>query len=140
VDLATGRLGRAIAKTAAGSTSMHDRHPETGAVIEGFLLPHWESVCQLAIRTHDALDRIICVGWDVAILADGPVIVEGNDNPGRASSQLPTGIALGETPVVSTLLARLAPSFTPARPAGARVGRRSGTVPTLPGATSRQRA
>lgn len=111
VDLATGRLGRGI--TMARSTFFEpcDRHPDTGAAIEGFQLPCWPGVVDLVVRVHEALDAIVCVGWDVAILADGPIIVEGNDNPGHTSSQVPTGVSLGETPVARVVLARLRESF-----------------------------
>jgi hypothetical protein len=117
IDLGTGRLGPAIGKSESAFVEPCERHPDTGVVIEGFQLPHWDGVMRLAVSAHEALERIVCIGWDIAILEDGPVIVEGNDNPGHTSSQLPTGIALGETPVVPTMLAHLRAAF-----AGAPLG------------------
>ena len=110
VDLATGRLGRAVGKGKPFLAPV-ERHPRTGAPIAGFQLPRWEEAAALAVRAHEALDRLVCVGWDVAILDDGPVIIEGNDNPGHTSSQTPTGVPLGETEVVPTLAARLRAVF-----------------------------
>jgi len=111
VDLATGRLGRGVRKDEGKFITPCERHPDTGAVIAGFQLPDWERAKQLVLRAHEALDRIACVGWDVALLDDGPVIVEGNDNPGSASSQMPTGVALAETPIVPALVAHLRAAF-----------------------------
>jgi hypothetical protein len=124
VDLATGRLGPAIGKSETAIVQPCERHPDTGAVLEGFELPHWEGVMRLAVRVHEALERIVCVGWDIAILEDGPVVIEGNDNPGHTSSQLPTGIALGETPVIPTMLSRLRASFDAPPPNGRRTAAR----------------
>jgi len=111
VDVATGRLGPAIRKAEGSIPTSCPRHPDTGATIEGFQLPHWESAKQLVVRAHEALDRLACVGWDVAILETGPIIIEGNDNPGGVSSQMPTGVPLGETPIAPALLASLRATF-----------------------------
>jgi hypothetical protein len=124
VDLVTGRLGPAIGKAKSGFLEPRERHPDTGVAIEGFELPQWESVTQLAVRAHEALDRLLCVGWDIAILESGPVIIEGNDNPGHSSSQMPTGVALGETAVVPALLACLRASFVGRSRDARRSGRR----------------
>lgn len=112
VDLATGRLGKAVAKDEARFVVPCERHPDSGALLEGFQLPHWQSVVDTAVRAHELLDGVLCIGWDIAILERGPIIVEGNDNPGHTSSQLPTGVAYGETDVARTLLARLEQSFS----------------------------
>jgi len=128
IDLATGRLGPAIRKAPESFVAPCDRHPDTGAVIEGFQLPHWEGVKCLAVCAHQALDQIVCVGWDVAILESGPVLIEGNDNPGHTSSQWPAGVPLGETPVVPAMLARLRASFADSRPTAPRPQRLTGQV------------
>jgi len=111
VDLATGRLGRAIGKSKKTLVAPYERHPDTGVTIDGFQLPLWGEVMRVAVRAHEALARLVCVGWDVAILESGPVIIEGNDNPGHTSSQLPTGVAMAETAVVPTLAAHLRAAF-----------------------------
>ena len=94
-----------------------ERHPDTGTLIEGFQLPHWESAKRLVLRAHEALERIAVVGWDVAILEDGPVIVEGNDSPGASSSQMPSGVPLGETPLVPAVAEHLRRVFAGEAPA-----------------------
>ncbi len=111
VDLETGILGQGVRKNDEAFVIPCVRHPDSGVIIEGFRLPHWEKVTQLAVAAHATLPKLFCVGWDIAILESGPIIIEGNDNPGHASSQLPTGIPLGETEVAPTLRAQLARSF-----------------------------
>ena len=111
VDLATGRLTKAVGKSKTGFTEPREFHPDTGVRLEGFELPHWDEVMRTAIRAHESLSRMLCIGWDIAILEEGPAIIEGNDNPGHASTQVPTGIGLGATPVPGQLLARLEESF-----------------------------
>ena len=51
------------------------------APIAGRTLPLWEEVKALAVRAHAAFDDRAIVGWDIAILPDGPAVVEGNGSP-----------------------------------------------------------
>jgi hypothetical protein len=112
VDLDTGRLGKAIRKTDTGAVEYCERHPDSGVVLEGFQLPHWDEVIPMAVRAHQSLERLVYVGWDIALLDSGPVIIEGNDNPGHDLCQRPTRIPLGETPVARTFVAHLAAAFS----------------------------
>lgn len=131
VDLRTGQLLQAIGKSKVAFTEPRELHPDTGTRLEGFQLPHWDQVLRLATNAHESFDRMACIGWDIAILESGPVIIEGNDNPGHASTQLPTGIGIGEMPVAETLAERLKASF-----ARGRRGSRKPDLsqPLLPGA------
>ena len=58
-----------------------ETHPDTGAQIEGTPVPCWNEVKARAVEAHRAFDDRVVIGWDVAVLADGPVLVEGNGNP-----------------------------------------------------------
>ena len=58
-----------------------DRHPDTGTPIEGRALPLWREACALATQAHQAFSDRTVIGWDVAITADGPILVEGNSGP-----------------------------------------------------------
>lgn len=99
VDLRTGRCGPAVRKRAEHPLPWVQRSPETGAVIEGLELPHWREALDLARRAHDRLDVDMPVlGWDVAILPDGPVLIEVNFYPCGDLAQLPTGKPLGAGP------------------------------------------
>jgi hypothetical protein len=81
VDLASGELGQASDMGLRDDSRWHDVHPGTGARITGRRLPLWNDVMELALRAHQAFDDQFAVGWDVAILEDGPSLVEGNKSP-----------------------------------------------------------
>lgn len=81
VDIATGGLGRASDLGMDASLGWFSAHPDTGETIEGRVLPFWEQAKRLAIKAHRAFADRTVVGWDIAILQDGPILIEGNGNP-----------------------------------------------------------
>lgn len=97
VDLATGRLGRATDLGLRTTSRWHERHPETGAAILGRTLPHWQEALDLVRRAHALIGDRIAVGWDVAILEDGPCLVEGNGKPDVDLMQRPHRTGLGNS-------------------------------------------
>lgn len=110
VDLASGRLGTAVRM----NPPLYDEcdvHPATAGRISGTVVPFWDDVVSLAVRAHRELPRIACVGWDVAALTGGPVIVEGNRFPSARLSQVASGVPLGDTPFVECLNRHLRASF-----------------------------
>ena len=49
--------------------------------MEGRAVPCWQQVKAQAAAAHSQfMDRVV-IGWDIAILEDGPIIIEGNGNP-----------------------------------------------------------
>ena len=80
-DVATGRLSRASDLGMNARLGWFTAHPDTGEQIEGRVLPYWEEAKQLAIQAHRAFSDRTVIGWDIAILEDGPILVEGNGNP-----------------------------------------------------------
>ena len=100
VDIRTGILGRATdgALALGPGTGWCDRHPNTGGQILGRTLPHWEQVLDLVRRAHTtAFSDHVLIGWDVAILDDGPRLVEGNKGPDLDLVQRSHGEPLGNT-------------------------------------------
>jgi hypothetical protein len=81
VDVATGRLSSASNIGANVRLGWLTHHPDTGAAIEGRVLPHWPETCALANAAHEAFADRVVIGWDIAILKDGPCVVEGNVGP-----------------------------------------------------------
>ena len=81
VDLETGRLGPASNMGLKPGVGWRTVHPDSGAAIEGRILPLWPQVVDLALRAHAAFPQRVVVGWDIAILPDGPAVVEGNVKP-----------------------------------------------------------
>ena len=80
-DISTGRLSRASDLGMDSRLGWFTVHPDTGERIEGRVLPCWEQAKQLALNAHRAFPDRTVVGWDIAILEDGPILVEGNGNP-----------------------------------------------------------
>lgn len=81
VDIRTGELGRASDMGLRSNTGWCERHPDTGAQILGRRLPLWPQMLDVAHRAHAAYTGRIFVGWDVALLEEGPQLVEGNGAP-----------------------------------------------------------
>jgi hypothetical protein len=81
VDLATGRLGPASDLGLGPKFAWHDTHPVTGAPITGRILPFWPETMALAVRAHTDFAEWTVIGWDIAILDEGPRLIEGNKGP-----------------------------------------------------------
>ena len=80
----TSRPARLGAATDWGLRPRHgwkSHHPDTGGLIEGRVLPLWAETRALAERAHAAFADRHIIGWDMAILEDGPAIVEANGGP-----------------------------------------------------------
>jgi short-subunit dehydrogenase involved in D-alanine esterification of teichoic acids len=78
VDIETGILSAAKSNPGFYPCDRHPRHCDSGAAIEGVSVPYWEQAMDLCVKVATAIPGMVHVGWDVAITADGPVIVEGN--------------------------------------------------------------
>ena len=111
VDRESGTLGPAVRLDERLCRQVHERHPDTGAPIAGLRLPYWADVLALALRAHDALGDVPCVGWDVALVERGALLLEGNWNPGVQLPQLPEGAPLGATDYARCLSAHLESRF-----------------------------
>ena len=81
VDVDSGRMSAAAVIGPGNVLTFRPDHPDTGAEIEGITIPHWEEAKELVVRICADLPQLDYVGWDVAITADGPVIIEGNSHP-----------------------------------------------------------
>lgn len=110
VDPATGRLGAAIVRRGRLIEQV-ERHPDTGARVVGRTLPHWADAVALVLRAHALLPKAAFVGWDVAIVPEGAVLIEGNTVPGPDVAQGPSGVPLGETAFVRCLNRHLRAAF-----------------------------
>jgi hypothetical protein len=81
VDVRTGVLDAATDVGLRPDVGWCESHPDTHAKIRGRRLPCWPDVLALARRAHAAFPRWAVIGWDIAILDDGPVVIEGNSAP-----------------------------------------------------------
>jgi hypothetical protein len=81
VDMQIGVIGIASDIGIRPDVGWRDTHPVSGVRFDGRTLPHWPDVVALAVRAHEAFPERVVVGWDVAMLADGAMIIEGNGKP-----------------------------------------------------------
>lgn len=64
------------------------KHPDTGVVFEGLKIPYFEKAIEAAVNCHKLFYGIHSVGWDFAILPNGILFIEGNDDWGMAAHQM----------------------------------------------------
>lgn len=95
---ADGRCGPAWRSDGKRPPSRHSRHPGTGAAIEGVRLPDQAAARALAVQAHQRFRQgFTLIGWDVGLTAQGPVLIEGNWNPGTDILQLVNGRGLADS-------------------------------------------
>jgi hypothetical protein len=56
-------------------------HPDTGTRILGTVVPNWQEVTLLALEGAKLFEEIPLVGWDIAPVDSGAVMVEPNSTP-----------------------------------------------------------
>ena len=64
-------------------------HPVTGAPIPGCRLPFWQESVEMCLEAAKVVPQLGYMGWDVAVSADGPQLIEGNHFPGHDILQMP---------------------------------------------------
>lgn len=65
-----------------------ETHPVSGVRFAGLQIPHWSRLHEVAVEAHGVFPEFGLLGWDIGISAEGPVIVEANENPFHALYQL----------------------------------------------------
>jgi hypothetical protein len=112
IDLVQGTCGRGVRKKAKYPLQPVAVHPDTGAELEGLKLPFWNETLALALRAHNALSsQMPVIGWDIAILPEGPILIESNHFPCGNLAQVPTGFPLGETEYAHHVVSLLRKQF-----------------------------
>jgi hypothetical protein len=87
LDLASGRVLRVI--RGVGMTLeevMH--HPDTGVALVGTVVPNWAEVTRTALEAAKVVPDLKLIGWDIAPVDAGAVIVELNQTPDFILPQL----------------------------------------------------
>lgn len=88
LDMASGRLGTALSVGPRNQLLEHGTHPDTGARIGGVVVPDWGGLRTLVDRLAEAFPELRYAGWDIAMTAEGPVVIEGNSHPSLRFFQL----------------------------------------------------
>lgn len=82
IDPETGTLGRGTVRpTPTVPAQWVDRHPATGAQIEGVTIPNWHDIRAGLIDAAARMPFLPYVGWDVIVTDDGFLLIEGNKFP-----------------------------------------------------------
>lgn len=90
VDLATGQLAGIGRQDVVMGGNVFTAHPDSKQVLEGFKVPFFKQACDLVLEANRYFPNRI-IGWDVAITATGPVIIEANHNPSLDVSDIAYG-------------------------------------------------
>jgi hypothetical protein len=115
VEIGSGELGAAAGYATAAAR--HTRHPVSGGLIAGRKLPSWDQVLDLAVRAHAAFPPRVLVGWDICIGPSGPVLVEGNEQPGVDGLQRLHDVPLGSHRFGALLAYHFSAASPPPEPA-----------------------
>jgi hypothetical protein len=104
-----GCAGEAVAKAAPGKIVRLRVHPATHAPLDlGDLADVVRQAVAIAMRAHAALDAgYRVVGWDVGLGATGPVLIEGNWNPGHQLTQFAHAAGVSQLPLGKAYLEAL---------------------------------
>lgn len=98
IDMNTGKLvGNAYDK----NLDEYTEHPFTHVKFDGFQIPYFNEAKEMVLKACLESDKILVVGWDVAIAEDGPIIIEGNRRPGLDIVQVLSG---GQIDMINNVL------------------------------------
>jgi hypothetical protein len=87
IDPASGRRDAATSGVAFELKEL-DRHPDTGLPLAGSFVPNWSAVCELAKEGARLFKETALIGWDIAPVESGALIVEANVTPDFILPQL----------------------------------------------------
>jgi len=89
VDRETGQLSAGAEYPHDGAVDWHEKHPETGAQIEGTAIPGWDAIRERLLEIASTFSHLPYVGWDLVVTSKGEFkIIEANSYPGVASLQV----------------------------------------------------
>lgn len=82
ISIEEGTLSTAAQELNPGEVSWHDTHPDTGARIQGFEVPDWDSLKRELLALVAELPEVKYAGWDILVSSPGEfVIIEANHFP-----------------------------------------------------------
>ncbi|MRT93439.1 sugar-transfer associated ATP-grasp domain-containing protein [Ancylomarina sp. 16SWW S1-10-2] len=78
IDVDTGCLSGDGFKLAPSEPEFFTKHPTTQVVLDGYSLPHWDLLISTVKKASSIFPQARTIGWDVAITANEPTLIEGN--------------------------------------------------------------
>ena len=107
ISVAVSEDGKVGKKAYGGYTENDILQTDTGVVLEGYQLPSFDKVKEMAQRLHRKLPYFNIIGWDIAIEENGePILIEYNTNTGLYPSCLATSFGKHTERIISELWAR----------------------------------
>lgn len=79
INIDTGTLGKAASYPINGQLEWYERHPETGAKINGKEIPNWFLIKKDVLNAAEKMPFLKYIGWDIALTDDGYAVLEGNN-------------------------------------------------------------
>ncbi len=105
IDLTKGTLGMATDDGRRNPGQRWERHPDNEARIKGRSLPYWKEVLALVKRAQALFPHYPIIGWDIVITGDGPLLLEGNSQPGLCFLQRAHLTSLGDMEIGAAMAA-----------------------------------
>ncbi len=90
IDPATWLVTQVVSGTGL-DLRYHTHHPDTGEQLVGIQVPNGAVAAELALNAARLMRDMPLIGWDVASLDAGPIIVEANEKPDLFLNQLADG-------------------------------------------------
>jgi hypothetical protein len=87
LDIANGRVVRVIRANGQRYEEV-TQHPDSEILFEGMVVPNWQELNVLAIEGAKLLSDLPLIGWDVAPVDGGAIVVEPNMTPDLKLHQL----------------------------------------------------
>lgn len=87
ININTGELNK-TGFIEFGSSFEVDKHPCGKIKFEGFIIPEWDTIKDIAIKAHQAFKELRHISWDIGLTDKGPIIVEGNSGGDIFANQL----------------------------------------------------
>ncbi len=82
IDIATGTVTKLRnLRDPQTPDLIHGNDPETTFL--GYTMPDWGRAIDICCAAHDSFPGNGCIGWDVFLTDDGPLLNEANGNPGH---------------------------------------------------------
>lgn len=92
IDIETGTLGPIITLKDGLYRCELDAHPETRTQVRGNSIPYWQECIHLVHELADLHRPARCVGWDIIVTDDGPIVIEANAGTGIHLVQATEGL------------------------------------------------
>lgn len=80
INVETGELQCAIQYDGWRKITDIDKHPDSGAQLNGVIVENWDAIKSEVINFQEKLPFVKVAGWDIALTEEGPVVIEVNDS------------------------------------------------------------